>query len=112
MPIFKYLPVDPNVFPIRNTYEIGSKDYEFEFAYNEVGDFITVLVRDQDGNDLFSSRLVYGVPFNHVVVDEFPISILLKPLDLEDLYREEYKDIPVNRGTLGSTVQIYMEDVL
>lgn len=109
MPIFKYLPVDQNSFPIRNTYEIGSKEYEFEFAYNEVGDFITVLVRDQDGIDLFSSRLVYGVPFNHVVVDEFPISILLRPLDLEDLYRDEFKDIPVNLDTLGSTVQIYVE---
>ncbi|TGM00539.1 hypothetical protein EHQ76_11925 [Leptospira barantonii] len=112
MPIYQYLPVDPNVFPIRNTYEIGSKDYEFEFAYNEVGNFITVLVRDQDGVDLFSSRLVYGVPFNHVVVDEFPISILLKPLDLEDLYREEFKDIPVNLDTLGSSVQIYVEETL
>ncbi|RHX94509.1 hypothetical protein DLM76_10555 [Leptospira yasudae] len=109
MPIFQYLPIKSDTFPISNTYEIGSKEYDFEFAYNENGDFFTVLVRNQDGKELFSSKLVYGVPLNHVVVDDFPLSILLKPLDLDDLYRDEYTDIPVNAKTFGSRVQIYLE---
>ncbi|AOP33411.1 hypothetical protein A0128_05865 [Leptospira tipperaryensis] len=109
MPIFRYLPVDVDSLPIRNTYQIGSKEFEFEFTYNQVGDFVTVLVRDQDGIDLFSSCLIYGIPLNHVVVDEFPVSVSLKPLDIDDLYREEFVEIPVNPQTLGAKVQIYIE---
>ncbi|TGM61688.1 phage baseplate plug family protein [Leptospira adleri] len=109
MPIFKYLPIDSDSIPIRNTYQIGSKEFEFEFAYNQVGDFVTVLVRDQDGNELFSSCLVYGVSLNHLVVDEFPVSIALRPLDIDDLYRDEFVEIPVNPQTLGANVQLYIE---
>ncbi|TGK19776.1 phage baseplate plug family protein [Leptospira stimsonii] len=109
MPIFKYIPVDPESIPIRNIYQIGSKDYEFEFAYNQIGDFITVIIRNQDDVVLFSSCLIYGISLNHVVVDDFPVSISLKPFDIDDLYREEFIQIPVNRQTFGSTVQIYLE---
>ncbi|EKO51276.1 hypothetical protein LEP1GSC127_2970 [Leptospira kirschneri str. 200801925] len=108
MPTFRYLQFKPNSFPIRNQYEIEGKDYEFEFNYNSVGDFITVLVRDSEGKILFSTKLVYGVPLNHFVVDGFPNNVKLIPLDLDDLYRDEFVEIPVNRDTLGSTVQIYI----
>ncbi|EMM73520.1 hypothetical protein LEP1GSC038_2733 [Leptospira weilii str. 2006001855] len=104
----KYLPFHSETFPVRYEYEIGGKDFEFEFNYNSVGDFITALVRDSEGKILFSTKLVYGIPLNHFVVDGFPNHIKLIPLDLDDLYRDEFSEIPVNRDTLGSTVQIYI----
>ncbi|WP_016753035.1 phage baseplate plug family protein [Leptospira kirschneri] len=108
MRILQYLHFTSNTFPIRYEYEIDKKDYEFEFNYNSVGDFITVLVRDSEGKILFSTKLVYGVPLNHFVVDGFPSNVKLIPLDLDDLYRDEFVEISVNRDTLGSTVQIYI----
>ncbi|WP_061249448.1 phage baseplate plug family protein [Leptospira alstonii] len=105
---YRYLPVDPNTFPIRYTYTIGVEEYEFEFAHNKIENFITVVVRDRDDKDLFASRLVYGVPLNHAVVDGFPVTILLTPFDLDDYYREEFKDIPVNLETFGADVKIYI----
>ncbi|EMK22431.1 hypothetical protein LEP1GSC008_0559 [Leptospira kirschneri serovar Bulgarica str. Nikolaevo] len=45
---------------------------------------------------------------NHAVVEGFPNQIKLIPLDLEDLYRDEFIEIPVNKTTFGSTVQIYI----
>lgn len=105
---FKYLPVDPNTFPIRYAFTIGGKEYEFEFAHNEFEDFITVVVRDQDDKNLFATRLVYGVQLNHVVVDGFPITIRLTPFDLDDYYRDAFIDIPVNLETFGSRVKIYI----
>ncbi|EKR46036.1 hypothetical protein LEP1GSC151_2814 [Leptospira interrogans serovar Grippotyphosa str. LT2186] len=104
----KYLPFSSETFPVRYEYEIDGKDFEFEFNYNSVGDFITVLVRDSEGKILFSTKLVYGVPLNHFVVDGFPNDVKLIPLNLDDLYRDEFVEISVNRDTLGSTVQIYI----
>ncbi|MCH1910645.1 hypothetical protein L9Z41_16885 [Leptospira noguchii] len=108
MPTFKYLQFKPNSFPIRNEYEIDGKDFEFEFNYNSVGDLITVLVRDSEGKILFSTKLVYGIPLNHFVVDGFPSNVRLIPLSIDDLYREEFLEIPINRETLGNTVQVYI----
>lgn len=108
MPAFKYLPFHSETFPVRYEYEIGGKNFEFEFNYNSVGDFITALVRDSEGKILFSTKLVSGIPLNHFVVDGFPNHIKLIPLDLDDFYRKGFSEIPVNRGTLGSTVQIYI----
>ncbi|UOG61427.1 phage baseplate plug family protein [Leptospira noguchii] len=108
MSAFKYLPFTTDTFPIRNEYEIDGKDFEFEFNYNSVGDFISVLVRDSEGRTLFATKLIYGVPLNHVIVEGFPNHIKLIPLDIEDLYRDEFIEIPVNKTTFGSTVQIYI----
>ncbi|RHX89845.1 phage baseplate plug family protein [Leptospira stimsonii] len=108
MPTFKYLPFSSDTFPIRNEYEIDGKDFEFEFNYNSVGDFISVLVRNSEGETLFTSKLIYGVPLNRSVVEGFPNHIQLIPLDLEDLYRDEFIEVPINKTTFGSTVQIYI----
>ncbi|MBM9576958.1 hypothetical protein JWG45_07305 [Leptospira sp. 201903070] len=105
---FSYLPVDPNVFPIRYTYPIGDNEYEFEFAQNKLEDFITVVVRDQEDRILFSSRLIYGVPLNHIVVDGFPITIRITPFDLNDYYKDEFVDILVNVRTFGNQVKLYL----
>ncbi|MDO6395289.1 hypothetical protein Q4554_14505 [Leptospira santarosai] len=113
MTTFRYLPFNSKTFPVRYEYEIDGKNYEFEFNYNDIGDFITVLARDSANKILFSTKLVYGIALNHFVVDGFPNHIKLIPLCLDDLYREGYSDIPVNRETLGSTVQIcILEDAV
>ncbi|MDI7224677.1 phage baseplate plug family protein [Leptospira santarosai] len=106
MPTLKYLPFNSKTFPVRYEYEIDGKDYEFEFKYNDIGDFITVLARDSANKILFSTKLVYGIALNHFVVDGFPNHIKLIPLCLDDLYKESIDVITVNRETLGSTVQI------
>ncbi|MDV6235828.1 hypothetical protein CH379_009335 [Leptospira ellisii] len=105
---YTYLPIDPGVFPIRYTFTLDESDYEFEFSHNAEGDFISASVRDQDGNDLFATKLVYGVPLNHAVVDGFPDSILLTPWDVDDFYRDGFEDIPVNSETFGSRVKLYL----
>ncbi|ASP42609.1 hypothetical protein AMR47_16895 [Leptospira interrogans] len=105
---FKYLPIDQNIFRIRYTFMIEETEYEFEFSHNIEGDFITVLIRDQDGKDLFASKLLYGVPLNHMIVDGFNSSILLTPFDLDDLYKDEFENIPVNLETFGSRVRLYL----
>ncbi|MBM9501594.1 hypothetical protein JWG44_15175 [Leptospira sp. 201903071] len=108
---YNFLPVDPNTFPIRYTYPIGDNEYEFEFDRNELEGFITVVVRDQEDRNLFSSRLVYGVPLNHVVVDGFPVTIRITPFDLDDYYRDEFTDVPVNVRTFGNGVKLYIGGV-
>ncbi|EMO80184.1 hypothetical protein LEP1GSC126_3349 [Leptospira kirschneri str. 200801774] len=98
------LQVKFNELPVSKIFQLGDKDFEFEFRYNSRFDFITLYVKD--GLDiLHTSKLSYGIDCMLGFAN-----FSLVPLCLGDLSNEGYSNLQVNKDTFGSSVFLFFDD--
>lgn len=102
----KSLPVQFSELPISKTFTITNRDLEFLFRYNSRGDFITVEILEE-GNIIYTTKLCYGRNIIQGDTVGLPFSII--PLVEDDLYRNEYASITLNKESFDS-VKIYFEE--
>ena len=62
-----YLPVTNAELPVEKIFDIGN-EYTFEFIYNSRMDRVTMYIKDEDDNILYTTLIVYGAPLYHAVV--------------------------------------------
>jgi hypothetical protein len=105
----KLLPVTFEELPVTKTFKLLDKEYEFRFRHNSRYDFITLELW-YNNSMIHSSKLVYGSDFLKSANTEIPFALI--PLIEDDLYKEGFSDIVVNKDTFGKTVFIYFEDGL
>src|SRR4030042_123300 len=82
------IPITHDEIPIRKIFDISGKNYIFEFNYNERFDFYTILIMDDDGNPLFSTKLCYDTNALHAVREGLDINFELRPLNEIDIAKE------------------------
>ncbi|EMO26222.1 hypothetical protein LEP1GSC170_1492 [Leptospira interrogans serovar Bataviae str. HAI135] len=88
--------------PVSKIFQLGNKDFEFEFRYNSRFDFITLYAKD--GLDiLHTSKLSYGVD---CMLGFSNFSLV--PLDPKDLSSEGYSDLQVNKDSFGNHVFLFL----
>ena len=104
---FESIPLEFNELPVSKLVSLGSEDYLLEFHFNEFGNFFTLVAKNTSDEILFSTKLVYGVSANHFVVDGFPLDVTLIPVDLNDIYSNEFKEFSLTKDSLGS-VKLYI----
>ncbi|HRG49343.1 MAG TPA: hypothetical protein PLG41_24275 [Leptospiraceae bacterium] len=105
--MIRSIPILFSEIPVRKTFTLKEKDYEFYFQYNERFNFVTVTI-SQDNEILFTSKLVYGSNFLFGSNTDIPYSLV--PISDDDLSRSGYSNLKVNSETLGKTIAIYFDD--
>ncbi|WP_061235870.1 phage baseplate plug family protein [Leptospira weilii] len=102
--MIRSLPIVFEELPVSKIFQIGNKDFEFEFRYNSRFDFISIYVKD-GFKILHTARLCYG----NDCMQGFA-SFSLVPLSPNDLSNDGYTNLRVNGDTFGKSVFLYFDD--
>ena len=110
MPItLEYMPLTFDELPVEKTFTIGNT-YLFEFHYNERHDFFRVKIKDEEDNELYIAKLVYGGSVYHATVNGLELNQLIVPFDIQDLLVAGSIEFnQVNQDSLGN-VRLYLID--
>lgn len=104
-----YMPLESEELPVEKIFDLGN-EYTFEFIYNERIDRITMYIKDEDDNILYSTLIVYGSKLYHAVVDGIDIDQNIYAFDINDLLTEfTIENTSVNFENIG-TVKLYLID--
>lgn len=108
---YEYLPIAPAECPASKIFTIGESIYTYEFRYNERNDFYILTIRDSEDTILYITKLVYGAPVVHAVVDDLEIDYDIYPLNLDDLFTPfQIEDQSVNNDNLDTRVRLYIDN--
>lgn len=103
-----YLPVTASELPVSKIFEIGN-EYIFEFRLNEKIDRIMMAIKDEDQNVLYTTKIVYGSPLYHAVVDGIDMDQDIVAFNVDDLLSTmSIDDTSVTSDNLGDTVFFYL----
>ncbi|MCL8310156.1 hypothetical protein M9Y90_05625 [Leptospira interrogans] len=102
--MIRSLPIRFDELPVSKVFQIGDKDFEFEFRYNTRFDFISLYVKE-NSRILHSNKLSYGIDCLSGFVD-----FSLVPLTITDLTKSEYSNLQVNKETFGKNVLLFYDD--
>jgi hypothetical protein len=103
----EYIEFTRDEIPVSKKVEIDGTIYVLEIQYNEMGDFYTSILYDEDENILVSSKLVYlGNAFD--AVKEGMPSKKLVPMNITDLTADFPGDLKVNRENFGEKIKLYL----
>ncbi|EMY25774.1 phage baseplate plug family protein [Leptospira interrogans] len=102
--MIRSLPIRFEELPVSKVFQIGDKDYEFEFRYNTRFDFISLYVKESS-RFLHTSKLSYGIDCLSGFAD-----FSLVPLTITDLTKSEYSNFQVNKETFGKNVLLFYDD--
>lgn len=83
-----YLPIAHKEIPVRKIFDIGGKNYIFDFDYNTRCDFYTVAIYDMSETLLYSGKLTYLQDLITGPVEGLDISSRIIPVNIEDAIRE------------------------
>lgn len=100
-----YIEIDKEELPTTFEIELGAELFTFTVYYNEVGDFFSVDLADEEGNVLVNGeKVVYGEPlFFDIANHDFPAPVLIA-LD------ESGKETDVTFEHFGNTVKLVIDD--
>ena len=98
---------DQNEIPVSKKVDIDGSLFTFELQYNEMADFYTILVYDNENNPLITSKLTYMGNVFHANTPGIPDRKLI-PLSITDLASAYPPEIKVNKETFGDTVKLYL----
>ncbi|EMF82179.1 hypothetical protein LEP1GSC188_3415 [Leptospira weilii serovar Topaz str. LT2116] len=102
--MIRSLPIRFEELPVSKVFQIGDKDFEFEFRYNSRFDFISLYVKS-NSRFLHTSKLSYGID----CLSGFA-NFSLVPLATSDLSKNEYSNLQVNKETFGKNVLLFYDD--
>jgi len=91
--------------PASKIVDIDGKMYEIEIQYNELGDYYSLILYDENGLLLMTSKLVYMYDALSATVEGLP-SKKIVPLNFTDYISGKYQDIQVNRENFGEKVSL------
>ncbi len=98
---------DKNEIPVSKKVDIDGRLYTLELRHNELSDFYSILVYDDDNVPLISSKLIYMGNVFHTNSPNLPKRNLI-PLSIADLTSDYPSDIKVNKDTFGDSVKLYL----
>lgn len=103
----EYIEFTRDEIPVSKKIEMDGRIYLLEIQYNEMGDFYTSILSDENENILVSSKLVcFGNAFD--AVKEGMPSKKLVPMNITDLSAEFPRTLSVNRENFGETIKLYL----
>jgi hypothetical protein len=73
---------------VRKTFDIGGKNYIFDFDYNTRGDFYTIAIYDTSETLLYSGKLPNLQNLITGPIEGLDISVRLIPVNIEDAMRD------------------------
>jgi len=107
---YDYMPVESDELPVEKIFDIGN-EYTFEFIYNERIDRITIYIKDEDDNILYTTLIIYGTSLYHAVVDGIELNQNIFAFDIQDFLTDlSIENTSVNFENFGSTVKLYLVD--
>ena len=83
-----YIQLKHEDLPVRRVYRIDGKNYTFEFNYNSVGDFYSLMILGDDENPIYSSKLTYLENTLQEFVEGLDLKRKLIPLNLSDVMQD------------------------
>jgi len=109
---FEYLPVTHAECPVSKIFTVGESVYTYEFKHNARHDFYTLTIKDADDVTLYTTKIVYGCPIVHAIVDGLEIDFDIVALNLDDIFTPyRIADTTVNKTNLDTTVRLYIDNV-
>lgn len=110
MIVLNYLPLIFDEIPVEKTFTLGDT-FLYEFKYNTRNDFFSLLIKDEEDNILYSTKLIYGGSAYHAVVDNLGLNKLIVPFNVADLLTSNtIDDQSVNAENLNTRVRLYLLD--
>jgi hypothetical protein len=83
-----YIQLTHDELPVQRIYEIDGVNYILNFDYNEVGDFYTFTILDEEESPLYAGKLAYLRNALQEVVPGLSLKNKLLALNLSDALRE------------------------
>ena len=83
-----YIEIKHEELPVRRSYRIDNKNYNFHFDYNQRGDFYTMMILDDNENPIYSSKLTYLENSIQDVVEGLDLKRAIIPINLSDVMQE------------------------
>jgi hypothetical protein len=84
----EYLPVTHGELPVQKIFEIGGNDYIINFDYNDMHDFYTMTIVDEDENPVYAAKLSYLTNAIQNAVPGLELKERIVPLIMSDVSRE------------------------
>jgi hypothetical protein len=105
--LIEHIEFKRNEIPVSKKVEIDGVLYTIEVQFNEVGNFFTMILYDDDEKVLLSSKLVYKGDALHVNNDELPGRKLV-PLNIQQLSTGNPDNTVLNFDTFDEKVKLYL----
>ena len=100
----QYMPFFKNEIPVIKTFTIDELEYQYQIDYNEMADFYTLSVKDENETIIYSTKLVMGGDALHVAHPLTGISSRIIPRTIK-------KVIDYLSAETFDEVRIYVESV-
>jgi len=105
---FDYLPFTFDELPVKKQFELAGLFYSIQIQYNEIGEFFTFYIYDDEDNILLANKLVYGHDvLSAAVVDGLP-DVKIVPFSLTDAVSDVKTPIDITPDNFGSEVKLYL----
>lgn len=98
-----FIPLQSSEVPVSFTVTIDDRDYDWTIRLNEDNDFYSVLIKDEDGTLLYTSKIILDNDILHAgIALQLTSEVVPRDLVAGDQLR-------VGDGDLGNPVKLYVE---
>ena len=96
---YEYIPITHDELPCEKIFTLDGTDYALEFRFNDVADFYTLSVSDEDGDLLFTTKLTYLTEAIDAVIEGIDMTRNIVPAQFADIDADEPTDTQVTKNT-------------
>jgi hypothetical protein len=102
MPDVNYLPFNYDELPVSKIFAIDNTEYRYAIQYNSEFGFFTLTMIDENGDNIYSTKLLYGANAFHAIPETLGITSKLIPYDLTGLNKI------ITPDNFGVAVRLYI----